>query len=194
MRKGFSVTELLVVMCIVAAMAGLLLPALGQARLRARRSQCLNNVHQVGLGYGMYLVDFGNEWPCFDGRSEDAGVVFAVLATDYLEDIGVFNCPFADRYFADWEGEELVHYDYWQDPDIPVTPADLRGVYGDAVANHDEGSHLLCADGHVVWCEAFGADTPNADLRDDPDIYANDDLDEDGDPDDDAERDCDLWE
>ncbi len=152
------------------------------------------NAHQVGLVYGSYLIDHDNRWPRFDGHAEDAGVVYGLLARRYMDEIGVFNCPFARKFDAAWQGEELVHYDYWQDPAIPVNPADLRGVYGDAIDSHDDGSNLLCADGHVVWCVAVGAETPNADLEADPDVYANDDLDGDGDLDDDDEMDCDLWE
>src|SRR5258706_11959035 len=62
-RNGFSLIELLVVIAIIAVLAALLLPVLGQAKAKALRTVCANNLKQIAIAIHLYAGDNEDSLP-----------------------------------------------------------------------------------------------------------------------------------
>ncbi|MEW4527690.1 DUF1559 domain-containing protein [Maioricimonas sp. JC845] len=95
-RQGFTLIELLVVIAIIAILIALLLPAVQQAREAARRSQCKNNLKQIGIALHNYHDTHG-VFPPGQIRGRTGGIEYGnaaswgALVLPYLDQAPLFN-------------------------------------------------------------------------------------------------------
>ncbi len=91
-RRGFTLIELLVVIAIIAVLVALLLPAVQQAREAARRSQCKNNLKQMGVALAAYEETY-KTYPIGNNSTPAGGwgVSFYVGLMPYLDMQNVFE-------------------------------------------------------------------------------------------------------
>ncbi len=98
-RKAFTLIELLVVIAIIAVLIALLLPAVQQAREAARRTQCKNNMKQMGLAIFNYESTFSRFPSGGEGTDRSANppvrrffpVSFHTLALPYIDQTPTYN-------------------------------------------------------------------------------------------------------
>lgn len=105
-RRAFTLVELLVVIAVIAVLAGLLLPTLGHATEQGRATACLSNLKQIGLALRLYLDENGNRMPVMQNRGRGTNLVVTNAIADVLSrPLGnprVLRCPSdRERFFED---------------------------------------------------------------------------------------------
>jgi prepilin-type N-terminal cleavage/methylation domain-containing protein/prepilin-type processing-associated H-X9-DG protein len=102
--SGFTLIELLVVIAIIAILAAILFPVFGRARENARRSSCMNNLKQIGLGIMQYSQDYDETLPLAGINYSNAScgpnpvkVSWRTIIFPYVKSSQLFSCPSNQR-------------------------------------------------------------------------------------------------
>jgi prepilin-type N-terminal cleavage/methylation domain-containing protein len=124
--RGFTLIELLVVIAIIAILAAILFPVFARARESARKTACLSNEKQLGLGFMMYAQDYDEnllgcnfnaptnnrpwlEWPGTPGNGWMAG--FYTPIQPYVKNTQLLQCP-SQGEFGRWYDAGGISYMY----------------------------------------------------------------------------------
>lgn len=97
-RLAFTLTELLVVLAILAVLAGILFPVLASAKRAAKKAVCASNFHQANIATLLYLDDYGDRFMPVNqrpGMPPDSRLdkTWVQLVLPYAKSFSIFRCP-----------------------------------------------------------------------------------------------------
>jgi prepilin-type N-terminal cleavage/methylation domain-containing protein len=153
-QSGFTLIELLVVIAIIAVLMSLLVPAVQQVRAAAARTQCANNLKQIGLAAHSYHDAHRFLVPAWIGGNQedpDGWATWAVLLLPYLEQDATYkqwnlNYPASKQPPAAYQ-QQLAVYHCPMRPDFVLsqkdfaTPGGGLGDYGACFGTDADGSN-----------------------------------------------------
>ena len=141
-RSGFTLVELLVVIAIIGVLVALLLPAVQAAREAARRTQCINNLKQIGLAVQNFHDTYERIPP---GRWWNGSSTWFALILPQIESTQAYNLWQYDLSYYDSANEQARQFA----PSVYVCPS--RGRDPSVLCHLDDASPGACGDYMGNW-------------------------------------------
>ncbi len=112
---AFTLVELLVVIAVISLIAAIVFPAVSRVRESGRRTGCLSNLKQIGLGALMYIQDYDEKFPGGRITAKAGGLVggwsWAGEIHPYVRTDKVFKCP-SDSFVPADNTDAAISYAY----------------------------------------------------------------------------------
>lgn len=127
---GFTLVELLTVIGIIAVLVAILYPVFSSARIKARQTKCISNLHQIVTALKQYGMDYCGypPWPGYDSATGRFTGGVSALYPDYISDVSIFICPEDTRAIQrQKEAKESVYSSYNADIDFVMFLANPSG-------------------------------------------------------------------
>lgn len=116
-QSKFTLIELLIVVAIIAILAGMLLPALSGVQKKAKTMRCINNLKQLGLGAIAYRNDYQDRMPPW----------ISTLNPDYIPNMEVYRCSF-DRNPSGTAANQWIQHVSTPNA-VPTQPGSYNAAY-----------------------------------------------------------------
>ncbi len=147
-QAGFTYTELLCVLTIIALVWLMFLPALTRSKLRADETSCAQRLRNISWALRMYAQDHYGQMP-----PESAGLT--ALVPRYLHDYDVLQCPTVVAEDKLWRGAAEppgpASIDYGYRPGLAIDDRPGEAIAWDDAPRHRDGGNVLYVSGRAIW-------------------------------------------
>ena len=147
-RGGFTIIEMLTVIAIIGILASIIFPVITAAKRKAYQTQCMNNMHEIGVAFKLFVQDehrapdfiagpverdgSGNAIP-LDKSSGTINRQTVSLYPEYIKSVRILECPLSlinqdHKEYTLTDVAEDPMFNYWANPTSPNTPGSIRSV------------------------------------------------------------------